>query len=269
MPAGNNFGGRVLQCGALEDAPDMLGETRGNSFAGRDVTQGHIRPAECGAVLVLPSDIEGLGVLFESERSSAFAGYGPEAVGSVDVFDAIDGGEFETSFAGVFEEVQMTGAESGMVGDAFGRFHVAFEIGVGDELDVAKVGESFTADRIAGEFVIEIEVETGEVVDGVAVLRAGQAANGHSAGVAGMFFRKVLEIDTDPGGGGRAFGGVRLRGRGGRHAFFFENRSNFLPLAEIAIIEGRGEQLFEINPGSSGFSMATPAKLLESRRRGG
>ena len=92
------------------------------------------------------------------------------------------------------------GADHGVVGDSLGGLQVALEVGVLHELDVAEIGEALAADRVAGGVDAGIEIEPGQVADGVAVLAAGEAAHGDASGVAIVLFDVGIQLGADPGG---------------------------------------------------------------------
>ena len=203
-----------------------------DALAHRQVFQRDIGLAERGAMLIAPGDVEGLAVFFQAEGPAALAGDGAETVGLVDVLDPRDGGEFEAGLAGVGEELERTGADHGVVGDDLGGCEVALEVGVLHELHVAEVGEAFAADGIAGRVDAGVGIDAGEVVDGVGVLAAGEAADGDAPGIAIVLLGVGGEFGADPGDGLLALRVVGLRHAFGRHAVLFEHGGHFSPGCE-------------------------------------
>ena len=78
-----------------------------------------------------------------------------------------------------------------MIGDELGSIEIVFKVHVLHELDVAEVGKAFAADRVAGGVDAGVEGVAGEVLNGVGVFAAGEAADGDAAGIAIVLFGVV------------------------------------------------------------------------------
>src|SRR3954447_3991460 len=166
----------------------MLGETRVDTFARRQILQGDVGLTERGPMLVAPCRVESLSVFLQAERLAALARYGPETVRGVDASDAVDGRHFKAGLARIRVELDRAGPDHGAVRDLLSRGEIALQAGVLHELDVAEIGETFAADRIGGRIDPHFDIESGQILNRVAVLAAGQSPDGDAARVAGMGF---------------------------------------------------------------------------------
>lgn len=175
----------------------------------------------------------------------------------------MDGGQLHATLAGIAEELEGAGPDHSVARDQLGRMQVALQRGVAHELHVAEIGESFAANRIAGEFAVEPEVQAGEVLNGVGVLGAGEPAHGYPAGIARVLLGELVQGGADPVGSPLPFLVGGLRRLGGRHASLFQGRRHFPPLLKVFADGGRCGQLLQIDSAGGRLAVALEAVPLQ------
>ena len=275
LPPRDHVGARIARDGAVDDVPDVVGEAAGDAFLRRQAADGRRRIAQGRAVLVVPRDVERLAVALEAERPAAFAGDDAEALRRVELVDPVERRQLQAALSGVRVEAQRPGADHRVVGDLLGGFEVVLDLRILHRLHVAEVGEALAADRIARGVDAGLDVDPGEVADGVRVLGAGQTPDGDTAGVTGVLRVELAERRADPGDDGGAFGvggevvGVVRR----RHVAALEHEHDVVPDVRLLGYARRRHplgQLVEIDVGlGAGAGVAVGAVPLEGRRRGG
>ncbi len=275
LPRADHVATRIAGAGAVDDLPHVIGEAAADAFLGRQAADRRRGIAQRRPVLVVPRDVERLAVALEAERPAALARDDAEAARRVEIVDAIEGRQLEAALAGVDVEGQRPGADHGMVGDLLGRVEVVLDGRVLHRLDVAEVGEAFAADRVAGGVDAGLDVDAGQVVDGVGVFGAGQAADGDAAGIAGVLRVELAERRSDPRHrrGPLRVGGEVVRVVGGRHVAALEHQRDVVPQVCL-LAHGRGGQargqLVEVDATlGSGAGVAVGAVLLEDLLGGG
>ena len=219
-------------------------------------------------MLKSPGGIKGFAIFIETEGSATFSRNRTDPVGCVNIFDAIDGGKFKAGFARVGKKLKRTGADDGVIGNALGRFKIAFHICVLHELHVTEVCEAFAAGGITGSVDACFHFNAGKVLNGVAIFTAGKAADGDAAGVAIVLLGIRVQFCANPGDGLRAFG-IRWLGHFfGRHALLFERGGNLFPMAEAFGDGFLREKLLQVHAShGSGFAVALKAVAFKSGRR--
>ena len=117
--------------------------------------------------------------------------------------------------AGMLKESERSGTNHSMRGNSFCCFKIALEIRVIHELHIAEIREPLTAYRVAGKITVEPQVQTGQVVDRVCILAAGQPSDGDLPRIAGVLLgvhRRRRELRL-----GRGDLNLPLVGRQGDH----------------------------------------------------
>src|SRR5262249_15696310 len=99
LPTRSDFRGRIPQARLVHPRPDTLRQTGGDPVAGCEVLQCRRRLSQGRTMAIAPRDVEGLAVLVEAVGKASLAGYCPEALRRVNVFDAIDGRKLEAGLA--------------------------------------------------------------------------------------------------------------------------------------------------------------------------
>src|SRR5262245_5124656 len=137
---------------------------------------------------VAPRDVEGLAILFEPEWDATFARNRAEAVGGVNLPDAVDGRHLESRLAGVRIEFEGTGPDHRVIRNLLGPPQIPSEARVLHELHIAEIRAPLAANRIGGGVDAHLTIQTGEILNGVSILAARQASDGDSSGVACVLF---------------------------------------------------------------------------------
>ncbi len=275
LPGRDHVVARVAVSRPVDDVPHVIGEAAGDAFPGGQATDGGRRVAQCGPVLVVPGDVERLGVALEAEGPAALARDDAEALAGVERVDAVERRQLQAARARVGVEAERPGADDGVVGDLLGGLEVALDGGVLDRLDVAEVGESFAADRVARGVDAGLDVDAGQVVDGVGVLGAGQPADGDPARLAGVLRVELAERRADPGDRRGTFGVGRevVRVVRRRHVTALEHERDVVPDVRLLAHGGCGQtlgQLVEVDAALAlGAGVAVGAGLLEDLLCGG
>src|SRR5262249_5203334 len=153
----------------------VLSEVWGDAFARGERRQRSVGSAQRGAMLVLPGDEQRLAILFQPERSAAFARDGAEAVGGINVLDPRNGRKLKAGLAGAPKKFERPGPDHRVIGDDLRRGEVTLQVGVLHELYGAEIRKPLAADRIARRINPDVQIEAGQVFDRVGILAAGQS----------------------------------------------------------------------------------------------
>src|SRR4029450_4375875 len=125
--------------------------------------------------------IECLAIAIEAVWFCTLSTNSAEPVRTVNLLDSRHGRHFESVSARMFEEAQRTCSDHGVIGNPLRSFQVAFEIGIVDKLYVAEIGKPFAAHGVAGEILIELQLQSGQVGNRVGVLAAGETPHRDAA----------------------------------------------------------------------------------------
>jgi hypothetical protein len=272
-PAVYRRASRVAGVRLVDHHPDVLGKAAADAFVRREPANRRVGIAQRNSMFVVPGDEQGLAISIEAERASAFAGHDANPFGGIEVVDTAQRGQLQAGFAGIGVELQRACPDNGVIGHELRGFEIPLDARVLHELHVAEVGETLTTDRVAGRIDADLDVDAGQIAKRIRVLGAGQPADRHASGIAGVLGLVRAQGGADPGHGRRAFvvcrEQVRLVRR--RHLACFEHRRHLVPVLPIPAdgrLSGLADETFEADTALAlGAAVAFEAVLLKGLRR--
>lgn len=166
---------------------------------------------------------------------------------------------------GCFGEAEAIGKEGGVRGDFLSGVEVLGEERGGHDEGVSGIGEAFAGGAIDGELAGGIEIDTGEIADGVGVFGVAESAEDDGTGISCIGVGFGGEVLVDPFAdfaflfGGQGFGVL------GGHFLMVDQFGGFLPdLGGLADFVDGGEAVeYEISLGIVG-GVTLEAGLLEN-----